>query len=307
MTKLTRRATLMAAATGLATPAFLAPATAQTAPAETPPDRAPYRRLKLGDFTLTTLLAGTRPMADPQTIFGLNATPEDFAALSAAAFIPADASLNGFTPTLVETGSEVVLFDTGLSPEGITTALTAAGVAPEAVTLVVLTHMHGDHIGGLSDGATPTFPNARYATGKVEYDFWAGAGNAGFDAKVRPLADQTTFLNDGDSPADGMTAILAPGHTPGHMAFRIDSAGESLILTADTANHYVWSLERPDWDVKYDMDKAQAAATRRALFGMIAAERLPFIGYHMPFPGVGFLEPKGDGFRFVPATYQFDL
>ncbi|SOB89608.1 glyoxylase-like metal-dependent hydrolase (beta-lactamase superfamily II) [Rhodobacter sp. JA431] len=306
MTTLTRRATLIAAATGLATPALISGASAQTAPTETLP-RVPYRRLKLGDFTLTTLLAGTRPMTEPQTIFGLNATAEEFAALSAEAFIPADASLNGFTPTLVETGSEVVLFDTGLAPEGITAALTAAGVAPEAVTLVVLTHMHGDHIGGLSDGTTPTFPNARYATGKVEYDYWAGAGNTGFDAKVRPLADQMTFLADGDSPAEGLTAIFAPGHTPGHMAFRIDSAGQNLILTADTANHYVWSLERPDWEVKYDMDATQAAATRHKLLGMIAAERLPFIGYHMPFPGVGFLEAKGEGFHFVPASYQFDL
>lgn len=305
MTRLTRRATLLAAATTLAAPAMMTKTEAQHPAA--PPARTPYRRLKLGDFTLTTLLAGTKLIEDPHQTFGTNASAEDFAACCAAAFLPADRALNSFTPTLVETGAEVVLFDTGLTPEGITSALTAAGVAPEAVTLVVLTHMHGDHVGGLSDGTTPTFPNARYVTGRIEFDHWAKTGNEGFETKVRPLAAQMSFLEDGESPVPGLTALLAPGHTPGHMAWRVESGDRALILTADTANHYVWSLQRPDWEVRFDMDKAEAAATRRRILGMIAAERLPFIGYHMPFPAAGFLEPLGTGFRFVPASYQFDI
>lgn len=308
MTKrLSRRATLFAAAAALAAPALIRPVTAQTAAPPPAPAFAPFRRMKLGAFTVTTLLAGSRAMEKPQEIFGLNASAEEFAALSAQAFLPADKALNFFTPTLVETGTETVLFDTGLAPAGITAALAAAGVAPEAVTLVVLTHMHGDHIGGLADGPAPTFTHARYVTGQTEFDHWAKAGNEGFEGKVRPLADRMTFLADGGSPVSGITALAAPGHTPGHMAYRLDSDGKAMILTADLANHYVWSLERPDWEVRYDMDKAQAAASRRALLGQIAADRLPFVGYHMPFPGVGFLEPRGEGFRFVPAAYQFDL
>ncbi|MDR0810221.1 MAG: MBL fold metallo-hydrolase, partial [Gemmobacter sp.] len=91
------------------------------------------------------------------------------------------------------------------------------------------------------------------------------------------------------------------------MAWRLESGGQALILTADTVNHYVFSLQRPDWEVAFDADKTQAAATRRSLLGMIAAERLPFIGYHMPFPALGFLEVAENGFRMIPATYQFQL
>ena len=137
-----------------------------------PPAIAPYRRMKLGDFTVTTLLAGSRPMDKPQEIFGTNASPEEFAALSQAAFIPHDQLVGFFTPTLIETGSETILFDTGIAAGGIRAALAAAGKSPDDVTLVVLTHMHPDHIGGLSDETGLTFANATYATGQAEYDHW---------------------------------------------------------------------------------------------------------------------------------------
>ena len=86
------------------------------------------------------------------------------------------------------------------------------------------------------------------------------------------------------------------------MVYMVESDGQRLMITADTANHYVWSLQRPDWEVRFDADKAAAAATRKQVFGMIAADRIPFIGYHMPFPGVGFVEAQGDGFRYVPPA-----
>jgi glyoxylase-like metal-dependent hydrolase (beta-lactamase superfamily II) len=89
--------------------------------------------------------------------------------------------------------------------------------------------------------------------------------------------------------------------------FHIESEGQRLMLTADTANHFVASLQRPDWHVGFDADKEAAAATRRELFGMIAADRIPFIGYHMPFPAIGYVEEHGEGFRFVPVSYQFDV
>jgi hypothetical protein len=89
------------------------------------------------------------------------------------------------------------------------------------------------------------------------------------------------------------------------MAWRVESNGQSLIIGADFANHYVFSLANPDWEVRFDADKAAAAATRRSLLGMIADERIPFIGYHMPFPALGFVEAKDGAFRYVPASYQF--
>ncbi|MGQ0567071.1 MAG: MBL fold metallo-hydrolase [Gemmobacter sp.] len=268
---------------------------------------AGFNRFKLGSFEVTTLLGGTRTVENPQEIFGLNVTPEEFAAAAAANFIPTDKAQFYFAPTVVNTGAELVLFDTGLNPEGITASLAAAGYAPDQVDVVVLTHMHGDHIGGLAGDGGATFPNARIVTGAVEHNHWMGAGNEGFDAKVRPLNDKITFLEDGGSVAGGITAMAAFGHSPGHMAYQIESNGARVVVTADTANHFVWSLGYPDWEVSFDMDKAAAAATRRAVFGMLAADRVPFIGYHMPFPSLGFVEAQGDGFRYVPASYQMTV
>mgnify|MGYP002080013866 CR=1 FL=1 len=120
-----------------------------------------FHRFTLGSFEVTALLAETRTTEKPQETFGLNASPEDFAALAEANFLPADRTQNFFTPVVVNTGAELLLFDTGLSAEGTGVALSAAGIAPDQVDIVVLTHMHGDHIGGLTDAAgAPVFANA---------------------------------------------------------------------------------------------------------------------------------------------------
>lgn len=267
-----------------------------------------FNRVTFGAFEVTTLLAATMPRPDPHTIFGLNASAEEFEEVSAANNLPTDQAQFFFTPTVVNTGSELVLFDTGLSPEGITSALTAAGYTPDQVDVVVITHMHGDHIGGLmGKGGIATFPNARYVTSSTEYDYWAAAGNDGFDGKMRPLAEQTEMIGDGASIASGITAMAAHGHTPGHTTYMLESGGKSLLIAADFANHYVWSLGYPDWEVKFDMDKAAAAATRRKTLGMLAADKMPFIGYHMPFPAIGYVETRDDGFAYVPSSYQLML
>lgn len=306
MPAFSRRTALFAAAAALPL-AGLAPRPAFAAADKLGPAAGTFRRFVLGDFEVTTLLAGTRLNETPREIFGLNASDEEFAAASAAAFLPADKAMNSFTPTLVNTGAELILFDTGLAPDAITATLAAAGISPDQIDVVVLTHMHGDHIGGLMGETGPTFAKARYVTGAVEHNHWSGAANEGFDSKVKPLNDKMTFLDDGGSVAPGITAMAAFGHSPGHMVYVLESGGKRLAITADTANHYVWSLEQPDWEVRFDADKAAAAATRKAVFGMIAAEKIPFIGYHMPFPGIGFVEPKGAGFRYVPVSYQLDL
>ena len=266
-----------------------------------------FNRVTLGDFEVTTLLAATTPRPDPHSIFGLNVDKATFDEASAAANIPTDQAQFFFTPTVINTGSDLVLFDTGLNPEGITSALNAAGYTPDQVDVVVITHMHGDHIGGLMGEGGATFPNARYVTASAEFDAWAAMDNGTFDAKMRPLAEQTEMIGDGASVASGITAMAAHGHTPGHTAYMIESGGRQLLIAADFANHYVWSLGYPDWEVKFDMDKAKAAETRRRLLGMLATDKIPFVGYHMPWPGTGYVSAKDDGFVYEPTSYQLML
>ena len=298
---ITRRAVMMGAASlPLAATAGKAMAAAEMMGVAT----TKFNRFKLGAFEVTTILAGTRTVPNPQGIFGMNVTPEEFAKVSAANNIPTDAAQFFFTPTVVNTGSELVLFDTGLQGPATVAAIEAAGYTADQVDTVVITHMHGDHIGGLMTDGSPTFANARYVTGATEFDAWDMSGNEGFENKVRPLAEQMTMLDDGGSVASGVTAMAAPGHTPGHMAYHIESNGQRVVLGADFANHYVWSLAYPDWEVKFDRDKEAAAKTRRKMLDMMAADKIPFIGYHMPFPALGYVETRGSGYHYVPASYQ---
>ncbi|GAA6182013.1 MBL fold metallo-hydrolase [Shimia sp. NS0008-38b] len=265
-----------------------------------------FNRMKLGGFEVTTLLVGTRTVESPQNIFGMNVGADEFAAASSAANIPTNAAQFFFTPTVVNTGNELVLFDAGLSPDAITGALAAAGYSPDQIDTVVITHMHGDHIGGVAGDAGMTFANAKHVTGRVEFDAWAKTdGNKAFEAKVRPNAERFEMIEDGASVASGITGMAAFGHTPGHMAYMLESDGQQLVVAADFANHYVWSLAYPDWEVKFDRDKAAAAQTRRKMLDMLSADSVPFIGYHMPWPAVGFVETRESGYNYVPASYQF--
>ena len=318
---ITRRNAILGTAAGLAAaaaaPAAVSPAFAK---AEFKGIDVPlHARFKLGEFEVTTLLAGQRTVpGDPQGTFAMNVDKAEFEKVTKQHFLPVDVAKFYFTPTVVNTGSELILFDAGLGGEapGIIPALQSAGYSADQVDVVVVTHMHPDHIGGLMEDGKPAFPNARYVTGEVEYNFWTAPGrDSGATARVgklansnvKPLAPKMAFIKPGQDASPGITALNAFGHTPGHMGYHIESASSRLILIADACNHYVASMQRPDWQVKFDMDKGAAAETRKKLLDMAAADKVPVAGYHMPFPAVGFIERKDIGYRWSPVTYQFNL
>ncbi len=315
MTLVTRRTGLLLGAGALAAPALLGGARpARAGAGMMGASRPDHMRFPHGEFEVTTLFDGAVQLPGPYPIFGQDQFEEDVADLVEANNLSSERMEIGFTTTLVNTGSELILFDTGNDGTQRPTAgktrahMARAGYAPEDVDIVVLTHFHGDHIGGLMVDGAPAFPNARYVTTAAEYDHWSGSDNAMVQSNVVPLAERMTFLEDGQDVVSGVTAMAANGHTPGHTIYHVESGDRRVLVTADTANHFVASLERPDWHVRFDMDKEAAAATRKRVFGMLAAEGIPFIGYHMPFPAVGFVRENGTGgFTYTPASYQMFL
>ena len=167
------------------------------------------------------------------------------------------------------------------------------------------------------DNGAPLAPKARYVIGEAEYAFWSSPDRANgptanaakiVQANVVPLKDKMTFVKNEGEVVSGIRAIEAFGHTPGHMAWHVESQGKRLLIGADFCNHYVLSLRYPKWHVSFDADKDQAVATRLKLLDMLSVDRVPFTSYHMPFPAVGFVEKGADGgYRFVPASYQLML
>ena len=284
-----------------------------------------HRRVKLGGFEVTTVSDGAVTVGKVHPIFGNNQSVEDVAAYMQQNWLPGDKMSIGFTPVIVNTGNEIVLFDTGNgsgrgeSRGHLAKSLATAGFTPDQIDIVVITHFHPDHIGGMNEGGKAMFPNARYVTGEAEYNFWTSKAvtESGdkkmqgrsklIQAKVVPFAEKMTFIKGGKDVVTGITAIETFGHTPGHMAYNIESNGKRLVLWADACNHYVASLQKPEWHVVFDMDKPKAVEARKKLLGMVAADKVPATGYHMPSPAIGYVEQVGDAFRWVPLSYQLDI
>ena len=287
-------------------------------------------RFKFGGFEIATILDGKAIRDGLHPSFGPEHSAEEAQSLCRANGIEADRYVHPFIPTLVNTGKELVVFDTGngvlardypqlrgrLSDGGLVEGLAEAGYRAQDVDVVVITHGHPDHIGGLADGGKPTFPNARYVFGAAEFDFWKRGENVRearkfnlqlFQKLALPLADRSRFVKPGDEVAAGIRAVDAAGHSPGMLAYHVESEGKRLLIWADTCVHYVMAIQRPAWHLDVDDDKDKAAATRRRILDMAAAEKLFVTGYHMPFPGIGTIARIADGFRWVPVSYQLNL
>lgn len=315
------RAGAAVTALALSTPQIMTRAALAAAPPKSEISNTGFYRFVLGEFEITVILDGMRTFDGPHPTFGANRDAGEVQSLMEANFLPSDRMVGQFNPVLVNTGTDLILFDTGNGPEGrevgagrLASRIVASGYSLSDVTIVAISHLHADHINGLMEDDRPAFSRARYVVGQAEWDFWASADVSGTPAamhaaairtKIHPLREKITFIGSDQSLVPGVTSMAAAGHTPGHMAFLLESAGRSLLLTGDTANHFVASLQRPDWEVSFDMDKNAAAGSRKRIFGMLAAEKIPFIGYHMPHPSAGYVEPLDAGFRFVPVSYQF--
>jgi glyoxylase-like metal-dependent hydrolase (beta-lactamase superfamily II) len=287
-------------------------------------------RVRLGAFEIISILDSQSIRGGLSQSYGGGAAVADVHALARANRIDSDRYEHPFIPTLVDTGDELILFDTGFGalsqereelrgrvPDGLLlTRLADAGYTVADVDTVVITHGHPDHIGGLVAGGDPVFPNARYVIGAAEFDFWRRGEHVRearklnrelFVERVVPLAERTTFIRPGDTIAAGVQAIDASGHSPGMLAFLFESNGRRLLNWADTCGHYVVSLQRPDIHLDVDDDKEKAAATRTRILDMAANEELFVLGYHMPFPGIGYVERWQGAYRWVPHSYQLNL
>ena len=260
-------------------------------------------RFPLGAFTLVPLRDMLNVVPNDGSVFGKDQTPTAVAAVLTAAGAPTQDVTLGVDALLVEEPGRTVLIDTGLGPKVggvLMQSLAQAGVAPATVTDVLITHTHGDHVGGLvtADGAL-AFPNATIRMSAPEWAFMQK--NPMQAALVAAIAPKVQTFAPGSAVVPGITAVVLPGHTPGHSGYRITSRGAVLTDIGDTAHSAIVSLARPGWIIGYDTDAAQGRETREAELKSIAASHQRIFAPHFPYPGIGTIVAEGKGYAFIPA------
>jgi glyoxylase-like metal-dependent hydrolase (beta-lactamase superfamily II) len=322
----TRRGALgAAAALALAPPVM--PSQAQAAAPMLNTQAPPFYRFKIGAFEATVVSDGALPLGRPGDGFP-SAPPAELAEVLRASFLPGDGVLLEQNALVLNTGRQLILFDTGMGDSmgeasrmfGPTTGklrdnLRVAGFTPEQFDLVVLTHAHCDHCWGLVDAAgNRVFPNAQVALAESDLRFWTDDANKRGPAYMTPFVegakknlnayrDRLVMVRDGAEVAPGVTAMAAPGHTVGHHVYAISNGGMVVVYTGDLAHHHAIMLQRPEWEFAFDTDPGQAARTRARMLDRIATDRHAMLSYHFPWPGIGHVAKAapGAGFAWVPA------
>ncbi|MBN1562823.1 MAG: MBL fold metallo-hydrolase [Anaerolineae bacterium] len=240
----------------------------------------------------------------PQSFF-CNAPEDDLRAALASYPLTKGKLLTPFHCLLVQTGAHTILIDTGLGalhPDTgcLIAGLAEAGIAPENIDIVVLSHAHGDHAGGtITAENTPVFPHAQIMLSEPEWTYWQKKRGsvrdllAKFEPQINHIAPTNTIL-------PGITAIPAPGHTPGQIALLLESEGERLLYVGDVIAHPLHTAH-PTWNIVADTDPTQAIQTRRTVMDRAAAEAVPIYVYHCTDPGPYHVTAQGNGWQLDHA------
>lgn len=282
----------------LAASTLLAGAAVAETPAPPPPPKAESTPYKVGDLQLYALRDTVFVLPNDGKVFGLDVGPEAVAEVLKAHGAPTDTITLGVDSLLVKDGDRLILIDTGAGG-ALITSLEGAGHKPEDVTDILITHPHGDHIGGLVKNNALVFPKAKIRMAEADWTFLKGQANQA--ALVTAITPQVEAFAPGAAITPHVTSVAIKGHTPGHSGYEIASNGQKLLAIGDTAHSSIISLAKPDWSIQFDTDKTEAKASRRALLTELAKSKETLFAPHFPYPGIGHVEAKGDGFVWVPV------
>jgi glyoxylase-like metal-dependent hydrolase (beta-lactamase superfamily II) len=269
-------------------------------------DQAPgFYRATLGEFTLTALSDGVAPRDVTAILSDADTARKELRASHLGDTLPL--SINVY---LIDTGEHRILVDTGAgelfgaTSGHLLASLAAAGYKPEQIDTILLTHIHGDHSGGLSIGGKRLFTNAVVYADRHEVE--QSIGMAAPKATVGPYVDagRMRYLPEGGEVLPGITARPVPGHTAGHTAYLVESKGRRMLFWGDTVHVAEVQLAHPAITIAYDARQPQAAAERRKLFEEVAASGVLVASPHFSFPGMGHLRKDGESFRWIPLAYN---